>query len=188
MCENVNYMQISDTTDSGIAVSDQIVPIIVTHSSYLPLNPSCAIYSCSVAAQNTFQNLSGQGFYEYPWWFFFPAYSGDIGVYPAGYLFNYTIPLNKELSTFECEIKVLMERNSLAKGLRAHVRACVCTWSLSRMCMPVGPCLYTWWIVPSGRLHTHAILRISSAAVSSSRYRAWYTTQKETRKEVLNLC
>lgn len=52
------------------------------------------------------------------------------------------------------------------------------TWSLRRMSMPVGPCLYTWLIVPSGRLHTHAILRISSAAVSSSRYRAWYTAQK----------
>lgn len=49
---------------------------------------------------------------------------------------------------------------------------CVRTWSLSRMCMPVGPCLYTWLIVPRGRLHTHAILRISSAAVRSSRYRA----------------
>lgn len=46
-------------------------------------------------------------------------------MYPAGYLFNYTIPLNKELSTFECEIKVLMERNSLAKGLRTRVRVCV---------------------------------------------------------------
>lgn len=55
---------------------------------------------------------------------------------------------------------------------------CVCTWSLSKMCMPVGPCRYTWLIVPSGMLHTHAILRMSSAAVSSSRYRAWYTAQK----------
>lgn len=58
------------------------------------------------------------------------------------------------------------------------VCSCPYTWSLRRMSMPVGPCLYTWLIVPSGRLHTHAILRINSAAVSSSRYRAWYTAQK----------
>lgn len=53
------------------------------------------------------------------------------------------------------------------------------TWSLSRMSMPVGPCLYTWLMVPGGRLHTHAIFRISSTAVSSSRYRAWYTAHKK---------
>lgn len=64
---------------------------------------------------------------------------------------------------------------------------CVYTWSLSRMCMPVGPCLYTWLIVPRGRLHTHAIFWISSEAVSSSKYRAWYTAENrvgDTKREV----
>ena len=47
------------------------------------------------------------------------------------------------------------------------------------MCMPVGPCRYTWLMVQRGRLHTDAILRISSAAVKSSRYRAWYTAHTQ---------
>lgn len=46
------------------------------------------------------------------------------------------------------------------------------TWSLSRMCMPVGPCLYTWLMVPRGIPQTEAIFLMSSAAVSSSKYSA----------------
>lgn len=61
------------------------------------------------------------------------------------------------------------------------------TWSLSRMCMPVGPCLYTWWILPNGMSHTDAILRMSSAAVSSSKYRAWYTNGTQNSDGVKRL-
>lgn len=54
--------------------------------------------------------------------------------------------------------------------------------------MPVGPCLYTWWILPNGMSHTDAILRMSSAAVRSSKYRAWYTTGTQYRDGVKDLC
>lgn len=45
VCENVNYMQISDTSDSRVAVPGEIAHKIVTHSLFLPLNPSPDIYS-----------------------------------------------------------------------------------------------------------------------------------------------